>query len=785
MVSSPASEAEIHASMEAALGVKIVLVEPRAERRHALAEGLRAAGHGVEAIAEVTGATLPPVGDLAVIGGSDPLEACALVRRTGRVRWLLALVAPGVGRAALEAGAHDCVDASASVEDILLRIEVASLHGWFTPAIPVVDGQDPLDGLLPQVSGRQLRAILDLLPTPTGMLDATGRFVQCNAALERTFGARLGTVPGRHISEFFTVDDVQAILAAILRNGRVRDQELHAVDPEGHAYWVAGHACWIPHGQSGFVLGSFADITERKLTEEALRQSEASLRSVLHASPDGIIVHSKGRYLFVNPAAVRQLGFNNPDELMHTSIFERVHPDEYAAVRERINSMARSGRPAVPLDIQFLRADGEIFIGEVASIPATFDGQPAIISIIRDVGEQRRLQSQLYLADRLATVGTLAVGVAHEINNPLSWVMGNLGLLADEFDRQIALREQEPIDPAAVVRSRARVRELLGRAQEGTERVRRIVRDLGRFARSDEGGDGTTDIHELLDSTLEIADVQIRHRARLLRDYQAKQRARGSEARLGQVFLNLLVNAGQAISPGSTRDNQIRVATRDLHDDRGEWVEIAISDTGCGIPEKLRARIFDPFFTTKPVGEGTGIGLAISHSIVTAAGGRMEVDSVEGKGTTFRVILAAVHADEPSQPAMPILQDKPEASEAARARVLVVDDEPLIREMVCDALAEHQVEAVSSGRMALPRIVEESWDLILCDLIMPELSGVELWERLGELRPEARQKLVFMTGGDFSGKAAHFMESVAVRRLEKPFSIKALRALVRKALRSS
>ncbi|MFV8754794.1 PAS domain S-box protein [Nannocystaceae bacterium ST9] len=763
--------------------MKIVLVEPRAERRDALGEGLRSLGHVVEAFVDARAALLP-AGELAIVGGRDPVEACALLRRGGQVRWILALAGER-SRAALEAGAHDCVAESASLADIALRIDVAAHHGWFAPAVPVALGPegDVLDGLLPQVSGRQLRVILDLLPTPTGMLDASGRFVQCNVELERTFGAPAGSVPGRHIGEFFTADDVEAILAAILREGRVRDQELHTVDHEGHAYWVAGQARWIPHGQTGFVLGSFADITERKLTEEALRQSEASLRSVLYASPDGIIVHSKGRYLFVNPAAVRQLGFTSPDELMHTSIFERVHPDEYAAVRERINAMVASGRPATPLDIQFLRADGEVFIGEVASIPATFDGQAAIISIIRDVGEQRRLQSQLYLADRLATVGTLAVGVAHEINNPLSWVMGNLGLLADEFDRQVALREQDPIDPAAVVRSRARVRELLGRAQEGTERVRRIVRDLGRFARSDEGGDGTTDIHALLDSTLEIADVQIRHRARLIRDFQARARARGSEARLGQVFLNLLVNAGQAIAPGSTRDNHIRVATRDLVDERGEWVEITISDTGCGIPERIRARIFDPFFTTKPVGEGTGIGLAISHSIVSAVGGRMEVESVEGKGSTFRVVLAAAQGDDPSQSA-PVVRERSEASPpVAKARVLVIDDEPLIREMVCDALADHQVEAVSSGREALPRIVEEDWDLILCDLIMPEVSGVEVWERLGQLRPDARRQLVFMTGGDFSGKAANFMDSVSVRRLEKPFSIKALRALVRKAMR--
>src|SRR5690606_39234686 len=159
----------------------------------------------------------------------------------------------------------------------------------------------------------------------------------------------------------------------------------------------------------------------------------------------------------------------------------------------------------------------------------------------------------------------------------------------------------------AVAASRARVRELLGRAQEGTERVRRIVRDLVRFGRSDDEEHQVVDVHALLDSTIEIADVHLRHRARLARDYRSRGFARGSEARLGQVFLNLLVNAGQAIPAGAPRQNQVKVETRDIDDG---WVEIAISDTGCGMPEHVRKRVFEPFFTTKPVGEGTGIGLA-------------------------------------------------------------------------------------------------------------------------------------------------------------------------------
>jgi PAS domain S-box-containing protein len=510
------------------------------------------------------------------------------------------------------------------------------------------------------------------------------------------------------------------------------------------------------------------------------RRAEATLRSVLQASPDGIIVHHEGRFVYVNPAAVRQLGILDADAVLGQSIYDYVLPGEVAAVRDRIDAMWRDGQPTSPRDFQFQRPDGEVHIGEVVSVSASFDGQPAVISIIRDVGEQRRLQSRMLLADRLATVGTLAVGVAHEINNPLSWVVGNLGLLADEFDNQVRMREQPGHDPVAVASSRTRVRELLGRAQEGTERVRRIVRDLVRFGRSDDTDGQPVDVHGLLDSAIEIADVQLRHRAQLARDYRSTGYVRGNEARLGQVFLNLLVNAAQAIEAGAPRQNLVRVATVDLEDGR---VEVAITDTGSGMPEHVRKRIFEPFFTTKPVGEGTGIGLAISSDIVASFGGEILVESQVGRGTTFRVRLRQANEDPPSRPARVIHDDDSilRARESLCMRVLVVDDEPLIREMVCDALSQHDVTAVSTGREALAEILDKDWDLVLCDMILPELSGLDLYRELEQRRPAVLDKLVFMTGGEFSRKGPRLPNGARVRRLEKPFSIKTLRALVRDA----
>jgi two-component system cell cycle sensor histidine kinase/response regulator CckA len=358
-------------------------------------------------------------------------------------------------------------------------------------------------------------------------------------------------------------------------------------------------------------------------------------------------------------------------------------------------------------------------------------------------------------------------------------VVGNLGLLADEFDNQVRMREQPGHDPVVVASSRARVRELLGRAQEGTERVRRIVRDLVRFGRSDEGEGQPVDVHALLDSAIEIADVQLRHRAQLARDYRSSGYVRASEARLGQVFLNLLVNAAQAIDPGAPRQNQVRVATHDLEDGR---IEVAITDTGSGMPEHVRKRIFEPFFTTKPVGEGTGIGLAISNEIVTSFGGEIVVESEVGRGTTFRIRLRQASEDPSSRPAQAIHDDSDLRTRMSSGmRVLIVDDEPLIREMVCDALSQHEVTAVSNGREALAEILDKDWDLVLCDMILPELSGLDLYRELEQRRPAVLDKLVFMTGGEFSRQGPRLPNGARVRRLEKPFSIKTLRELVRDA----
>jgi CheY-like chemotaxis protein len=270
----------------------------------------------------------------------------------------------------------------------------------------------------------------------------------------------------------------------------------------------------------------------------------------------------------------------------------------------------------------------------------------------------------------------------------------------------------------------------------------------------------------------------VRHRARLIKDYQKVPLVDANESRLGQVFLNLLVNAAQAIEEGNASRNEIRVRT---YVDAQGWVVVSIADTGTGIPENLRARLFTPFVTTKPAGVGTGLGLSICHRIVSSLGGRIVVDSEVGKGSEFKVFLPQAKPDS----VVPEPASSPPTVARRRARVLVVDDEPLITKVVRRTLGrEHDVEALNSAEEALVRIRSgERFDVILCDLMMPQVTGMDFHAELLRTFPEQAGRMVFLSGGAFTKRARDFLESVQNHRVEKPVDAQGLKALINDMLR--
>jgi signal transduction histidine kinase/ActR/RegA family two-component response regulator len=381
-------------------------------------------------------------------------------------------------------------------------------------------------------------------------------------------------------------------------------------------------------------------------------------------------------------------------------------------------------------------------------VAATRAGKRALDARIED------FQVEVTKNARLATIGQLAAGVGHEVNNPLAYIVTNLEFVADTLDPSG--------DPE--------IRSAVADARDGAERIRQIVRELQVLSRTDESVH-TVDLNTILERSIRMAGTQIRQAARLVQDLRVVPPLTANETRLGQVFLNLLVNAAQAIGEGRVEENEIRVTS--YTDARGLAI-VEIKDSGPGMAADVHAKIFQPFFTTKRSGAGTGLGLSICHTIIAALGGDISVESAPGKGTLFRV----------SVPPPAFLRERkvtlPAVASGSRMRVLVVDDEPLICRAIQKSLAaDHDVTIETNPRHALERLRSgERFDLVLCDLMMPDLSGMDLYQALKASAPEVLGHVVFMTGGVFSARAREFMKSVPNTLLEKPLNSKRLRAII-------
>jgi len=509
-------------------------------------------------------------------------------------------------------------------------------------------------------------------------------------------------------------------------------------------------------------LTAFRDVTERVEAEEALQRSEANFRMLLERSPTLTLVHRDAKALYVNRALVDRLGFSDASELVGTNTLDRVHPDDRAAVVQRI-AETMAGTPNEPLEVRLIHRDGSFVIVEALGVTLVFDGQPAIVVFCRDITERKEMYARMAVADRMVSVGTLAAGVAHEINNPLAYVMGNLELLARELPFVLANSSRLPPSELYAI---------VADAREGAIRVSTIVRELRALSRTDESSKGPIAIEPVLASCLKMVGNELRHRARLVQEIASGlPPVDGNASRLGQVFLNLLVNAAHAIPEGRVDANSIRLHA--FAEDRSVVVEIA--DTGVGIPPHVIGRIFDPFFTTKPIGQGTGLGLAISHEIVRALGGSISVESALGVGTTFRVVLPAAERSAP----IVDLAATPQRG-AARLRVLLVDDEVAVGRAITALLSsDFEVTHFSCAADALACLANgDRYDIVLCDLMMPEMSGIELFVELRERHPALARKVVFLTGGAFTEQARDFLSRTEHPPLEKPFTEATLRAAI-------
>ena len=397
-------------------------------------------------------------------------------------------------------------------------------------------------------------------------------------------------------------------------------------------------------------------------------------------------------------------------------------------------------------------SDDKVASVEMRVAPIEWDGEPAHLASIRDVTERKRLETQLKVSDRMATVGTMAAGIAHEINNPLTALMWNLEIVRQGNES-----------------------EMLSQAQDAAERIAKIVTSMRTFSRADAHNPVAIDARQALQSAIRMTANEVKHCARLEKRFDPIPCIEADESRLVQVFVNLIVNAAQAFDD-KRDDNVIRIVTRTS--DTGDAV-IEIYDNGPGIAPAIRARIFDPFFTTKAIGSGTGLGLAISERLVADMAGAIACVPADNtdRGTVFRVTLPPTE-----QPSSAEVATRPaKKGSKKRGRVLIIDDEQLVNDAAKALLTpEHDVRTAESGAEGLSKLeLDDEVDVIICDVMMPGMSGIAFYEQLQALFPPLIDKVVFMTGGAFSPQARASLQRIPNLCLAKPCEPGRLRALVR------
>jgi PAS domain S-box-containing protein len=539
-------------------------------------------------------------------------------------------------------------------------------------------------------------------------------------------------------------------------------------------------------GAYGYLLKPFEDrdlrtaievALHKRDLERALSERERWFATTLRSIGDAVIATDVRQGItFMNAVAEQVTGWRSADAVGKPlgEVMRLVDEKTGAPMSSPLEHAIEEGFAVqLPAALLFPKHGGRRSITDSAA-PIIDDAGKTLggVIVFRDVTEQRELEDRLARSERLAAIGTLSAGMAHEINNPLAYVLANVGFAHDGLRELKDRLAASTVPGASALTSRAgELAEALGDAREGIERANQIVHNLRKFGRLDPAEPSVLELSEVLERSIHTTENVVRRHARVRRKYGTTPFVEAAGSQLGQVFINLLMNAAQALGEGDAEQEEIVVAT---HTDEAGRAVAEVRDKGPGIPPEALRRIFEPFFTTKPVGQGTGLGLSIAHAIVESLGGTISVESSVGHGTTFRVALP------PAKPRDPIGIPAAHAASPRRGRVLVIDDEPAIGRAMGRLLQpDHDVFVVTDAREAMLRIAAgEGFDIVLCDLMMPAMTGMDFYEALREGNPELARRIVFMTGGVFTVRAEEFLRATSHVTMAKPIDPDVLRRLV-------
>jgi PAS domain S-box-containing protein len=588
-----------------------------------------------------------------------------------------------------------------------------------------------------------------------------GEMLDANPALVRMLGYETkAELQNRNFREICSSSSERdSLIRQLVDKGSVQDRELVLRRKDGAELHClgSGFAVRDAAGRAVRLQGTLVDVTDRLEMQRRLHQEQEFVRRLVANFPDVIAVldHS-GYYTYVSQRVVEIVG-RRPQDYIGEQLGSRAHPDDQPLLAEEMRKLLSGEKPQVQLEFRTSAQDGTWRTLRASAGPL-FDDSGVISGIVasaRDVTESKRIEEQLSQKEKFASMGQMLAGAAHELNNPLTAILGVGDLLRERAADDAARRHAEII---------------LQQARRAAE----IVQNLLAFSRAMVPGRSKIRLSELIHQVL-----QLEHEALSSKNVEVKLAipdklllVNGDRKLLLQAFMNIVANAGQAIA--SVRNHGTLTISLSAE---GQKICATFSDDGPGISPENIQKIFDPFFTTKRPGGGSGLGLTISLAVVKEHGGTIDVQSNKS-GSTFRVFLPAVADDAVARPAAKALYA---GTEILRGRsVLVVDDEESIREIVQEGLSARgvKVDCAASSEEALALLPAHSYEFVLCDFNLPGIPGKQLFERMCASSTGSSARFVFMTGDLVEPDTIAAFREKGARILQKPFHVSALATLL-------
>jgi PAS domain S-box-containing protein len=604
----------------------------------------------------------------------------------------------------------------------------------------------------------QIRRLLDEhLPLVIWTTDPELRFTSIAGSHLERVGFTAERTLGLTVAEYFRTTDPEYPPIAASVKALSGESVRYDFEWMGRSYTVCIAPLRSAEAQTIGTIGLALDVSDAQRAEEAARASEHQYRELFENATDMVYTHDLGgRITSINRAGERLLGYSQA-ELLTFNIEDIIAPEHRDPALQIIHLRLRGQGPAA-CELRALTRSGERVVLEVSmSVVRGADGLPAgLQGVCRDLTNRKRTEEQIRQSQKMEAIGVLAGGIAHDFNNLLTGILGNAYLLKGRIGKSEL--SSEAVDGII----------------ESAERASQLTQQLLGFARQSAGHSAPIDVHEIIRSVVDVLTRTLDSRIRIVCAFHAERAdVLGDGGQLYQVFLNLALNARDAMPDGG----ELRFSTHM----REGTLSISVRDTGAGIPDSMRSRIFEPFFSVREADRGSGFGLAMVYGIVRNHGGTIEVESGSRGGTAFHLSLPL--SDE--RAASPRARHGASAPVTrSRGRVLVIDDEAVVRRVLTRMLNELGYEVVGAGdsveAVEMYRSASESIDLVILDIVMPRMSGIECLARLREINPELRA--VLSSGYDPDASVQQVLGSGLVTFLPKPYTMATLEQVVRRAL---